>query len=1023
MDFGVPNIGNRVMAHVIDNLARTDPGRKVCSIPEIPDNPRSYVDLNVKKLAHAVNYMSWWIVEQFGNSDTFNETLAYLGANDVRYLVVVLACNKTGYKPLLSSTRNSQAAHVRLFEMTNCSKLAYSPEKHLNAQDICSAAPYVTECEIPSFAEMSEQDTGGYPFSKTFEDVRNEVAFIAHSSGTTGFPKPIQLTFGYFGALDYGAHVPIPPGRTAGVPDRLSPEDLILSSTPFFHLMGFALLIMAVFHGIPCVILPDKPLSTELVTNVLSITQPTAALFAPSILEDLSTNTESMEALSKLRRVYFGGGPLSPDVGRKVSESTQLRVASCPPFLPENGDWSYFEWSPTFGITMEHVENGLHEMVLRRHEKPELQPIFHTFPDLECYHTKDLYSPHPTAPNLWKFHGRLDDVIVFNNGEKFNPVTMEKVIEGHPLVARAVVVGLGRFQTALLIEPNWNQWDSIKPGSNLIELVWPTVQEANRISPAHGHVMKSKITLATKNKPFATTPKGSTQRRIVTESYKVEIDQLFTLDDVEEIPFSLPPSPNFPSTLQFVRNLVDYVSNISSCADDADLYNAGFDSLRTMQLAAALRATGFPNIVPQTIYGHPSIGKIATHLHHIIKGDQVQTKSRHEKIDELVKKHTAYLPKKEYSHSLCGSESFTVTLTGSTGSLGSYILDALRFDKSVGKVYCLTRDGKEEKQLRSFQERGLDETLPDKIEFVQTSLGAPHLGIDDSKYKEMLRSVNTVIHNAWKMDFNISVESFEEAHIRTVRNLIDFSLQSAHRAHIHFLSSIGAIGGWTLSNGPVIPELPFEDCDVALRQGYSEAKHICERICLAASQTSGVPTSIHRLGQIAGPCKRVGFWNVQEWIPALVATSKSLGKVPSTLGGFKVDWVPVDLLSRIIVDIVQTRQKTQRQDLLSVFHLVNPTAASWSSLLEPISTRYKLVSVDMKEWVDELKEIKNPSPKDLVEKPALKLIGFYQSLVEGEGVLSVPLELEHTKAASETMRSLPSITPAMMENWLKQWAF
>lgn len=156
----------------------------------------------------------------------------------------------------------------------------------------------------------------------------------------------------------------------------------------------------------------------------------------------------------------------------------------------------------------------------------------------------------------------------------------------------------------------------------------------------------------------------------------------------------------------------------------------------------------------------------------------------------------------------------------------------------------------------------------------------------------MLRSVNTVIHNAWRMDFNISVDSFGKVHIRAMRNLIDFSLQSAQRAHIHFMSSIGAIGGWTLSNGPAIPEPPLENCYVTLRQGYGEAKHICERICLAASQTAGVPTSIHRLGQIAGPRTERGRWNAQEWLPAIVMTSKTLGKVPSTLGAFPVDWVP-----------------------------------------------------------------------------------------------------------------------------------
>lgn len=97
---GLPTapIGKRLMAQVIDSLAETDPERKVCAMPKSPSTPDEYVDLPVYKLAEAVNYMSWWIEKQFGKGGSFSETIAYIGANDVRYLVMVVACNKTGYK-------------------------------------------------------------------------------------------------------------------------------------------------------------------------------------------------------------------------------------------------------------------------------------------------------------------------------------------------------------------------------------------------------------------------------------------------------------------------------------------------------------------------------------------------------------------------------------------------------------------------------------------------------------------------------------------------------------------------------------------------------------------------------------------------------------------------------------------------------------------------------------------------------------------------------------------------------------
>jgi nucleoside-diphosphate-sugar epimerase len=724
-----------------------------------------------------------------------------------------------------------------------------------------------------------------------------------------GIPKPIQLTFGYFGALDAGAYVPIPKGRFAGVPDRLSKDDVILAAAPFFHLMGFSLLIISVFHGIRCVVAPDKPLSTEFLTSMLHATKPTAILLPPCILEDMTLSQASMEALWNLKYVFWGGSSLSPEIGRKIRKHSPLTgfmgmteagfILSLAP--EEEEDWEYFEWWPTNGIDMELVDDNLYEMVIHRHDHPFLQPIFHTFPDLNAYHTKDIYTRHPTKPNLWKLRGRLDDVVSLSNGEKFNPVTMEKIIEGHPLVVRAVVVGNGRFQPALLVEPNWNQWNEANSVTDLITSIWPTVQEANRINPAHGRIMKNKIGVASKSKPFQTTPKGSTQRRLVTRDYEKEIDDIYTKLDDGVIENQIPDPTDLSGVKEFVRNVVSHTLGFSSFSDQADFYTLGLDSLQTMHLSRTLQAsmcscrpsTKSKPITAQNIYGNSTVAQLASFVYGITSNTEQSTVSRSEKIDTLVQKYTIDLPKQDAVASE-KTDLRTVILTGSTGSLGNYLLNALLNDPTVIKVYCLNRSEARDRQAKSFQEKGFHHDFNQGcVEFLAASFGEERFGISSPKYEEMLSTVDTVIHNAWRMDFNISVDSFEDVHIRGVRHFIDFSLQSTHHAHIHFMSSIGTIGGWKLTHGPSVPETPIEDCDVTLRQGYAEAKHICERICLAASQRAGVLTSILRLGQIAGPTTESGMWNRQEWLPIIVATSKAMGKIPRTLGSMPVEWIPV----------------------------------------------------------------------------------------------------------------------------------
>lgn len=70
--------------------------------------------------------------------------------------------------------------------MTDCLKLAYSSERKQKAEEIEERRSDLKSAQIPSLAEMLANPTELYPFTKTFDEVKNDVAFIAHSSGTTG---------------------------------------------------------------------------------------------------------------------------------------------------------------------------------------------------------------------------------------------------------------------------------------------------------------------------------------------------------------------------------------------------------------------------------------------------------------------------------------------------------------------------------------------------------------------------------------------------------------------------------------------------------------------------------------------------------------------------------------------------------------------------------------------------------------------------------------------------------------------
>ncbi|RAL04515.1 acetyl-CoA synthetase-like protein [Aspergillus ibericus CBS 121593] len=1035
----------RLLTTEVDAIAEQDPGRRFCVMPKGSELSDGLREVTMRDLARAINSMCWWIEAQAGRGPASCLTVVYMGANDIRYIIFIIACHKTGYKPFLPSSKNSNEAQLYLLDETKCNRFFYSVERERKATELKQLRPELDLFQLPSLDDILESEEGirPYPFTQSYDEAEDEVFLIVHSSGSTGMPKPIPLTHGYFSTLDAIAYLPRPDNRRLTFFSDLGPGNLAVSVVPFFHMMGIAAFTESIFHAVPFLYGPEKPLSVGLLTDLIKFGQPTTALLPPSVLDDVSSSEEALLTLGTLESIYFGGAPLAPETGERVRKYTKLITALAstetsliPSIVPEKDeDYGYFEWNPNYGATMEHIGDGIYELVIPRPPTRDYHGTCHTFPSVLEYHTKDLFIQHPTNTQLWKHHGRLDDVIVLSNGFKFNPVSLETMIEAHPLISRALVVGKSRFHTALLVEPYWDSSESDIDPKSFIEEIWPAVEAANRTVAAHGRVLKDKIGLSRRDRLFQTTPKGSTRRAAVLKDYADEIDAIYSKGDESTVAVAeLPAKPDLSNLTQYIHRLASKILQRDDFGSQEDLYKLGLDSLQTMQLAKYLRSallshrdsTAPIDLTTQMVYANPTVEKLAQLLLQVLHGSNAQEAARPEKLNALVEKYTADLPFKNFSPNQDGSNppQRSVILTGSTGSLGTYLLDVLLQDQSIAKIYCLNRSDAKAKQERIFEAKGLTHLAShlEKVEYLTVSFGHAQFGLNHSKYEELLNSVDTIIHNAWKVDFNHSVYSFEDPHIRGVRHFIDFSLQSKHRAYFYFISSVGTVGAWTSQMGATVPELPIENCDACPNQGYSESKYISERICYEASRRSGVPTTVFRVGQIAGPTTAKGQWNVHDWLPTIIATSKAMGLVPEMLGSRAVDWIAVDTLAKIIIELIHARS-TNISPSNAVFHLVNPSKTAWESLLPAAQEMYPhMKPVHLSTWVKQLEGVSNPSEQDIAEKPALKLLEFYREFAEDRTLL-VPLDVEKAKTSSRTMAALGPVTRDDMMNWLRQWGF
>lgn len=95
--YDTTSCGRRLIPLIIDQLALERPCETWISVPKSRDIKDGFRNVSYWALANAVNRLSWWIESRLGRSTNF-ETLAYIGANDARYFIILAAAMKTGYK-------------------------------------------------------------------------------------------------------------------------------------------------------------------------------------------------------------------------------------------------------------------------------------------------------------------------------------------------------------------------------------------------------------------------------------------------------------------------------------------------------------------------------------------------------------------------------------------------------------------------------------------------------------------------------------------------------------------------------------------------------------------------------------------------------------------------------------------------------------------------------------------------------------------------------------------------------------
>ncbi|ROV99186.1 hypothetical protein VPNG_08231 [Cytospora leucostoma] len=1046
--------GKRLLPHIIEQVAAQDPSRECIQIPISNEPSDGWRVVTWKDMANAVNRCAHKIIELFGKPEEKSfPTVAFIGPNDARYIVFLIAASKAGYKALFISPRNSKEGQLHLFEATETNIIAFA-DTHKKTVEPWLAERSMKAFEIsPIEAWFPDTDVPEFPYVKSWEDAEWEPLLVLHTSGSTGLPKPIILKQGMWAGTDAYHILPKWEGRNIAFREWAALTNRHFIPMPLFHVAGLLSVIgMAMYWDSPVALgIAEKPLSADLVIDCLEHLDVKATFLPPALIEELSQTEDGTKALTKLNIIAFGGGNLAREAGnRLVAKGARfMNLIGSTEYAPfptyarlEPKLWQYLVYNPEImGCEFrKQGEEEIYEMVVVRQpqnkDHPGLQGIFYTFPELDEWASRDLYRPHPTKPYHWIYHGRADNIIVFSNGEKLNPVTIEEVVADHPALRGALVVGSEKFQAGLIIEPKVHPKNADEAKA-LIDSVWPLVQEANEETVAHGRISKDLITVSNPEKPFLRAGKGTVQRAATVKLYNEEIEKLYAKNDEEghDTP-QLDTSSEDALTTSIVDAFHKYL-NVEKLEADVDFFAAGVDSLVVMRAAKILRAglneAGFDvdakTFATRNIYQNPTPRRLAGFiLNRIINnegGDISEDEQQQKAMHQIWKKYTTDLTRAKPGRPDPNTENQTVILTGSTGMLGSYMLDFMGRDSRVSKIICLNRagDGGRAQELKAFQERGLDASIFDtKVEFHKADLSHPRLGLSDEVYARLQAEGDRVIHNAWPVNFNIPIESFEPS-LAGVRYVADLAATSEKRIAVTFIASIAVADRWKLDIK--VPEARIEDLAVA-HGGYGRSKFVGSLILEDAAAPGDFPYAIVRVGQIAGPKAEAGVWSRQEWFPSIIASSLYLHALPDNLGTMnRVDWTPSEGIAQLVLAASGTfREVKEANEINGYYHGVNPLATNWYDLAVEVKKFYgeriaELVSFP--EWVEKLDQSQADGPESIASNPGVKLLDSYKGM--SSGAKGVIFDMEKTLERLAVVRETKAITPELLIHWCKQWNY
>ncbi len=293
------------------------------------------------------------------------------------------------------------------------------------------------------------------------------------------------------------------------------------------------------------------------------------------------------------------------------------------------------------------------------------------------------------------------------------------------------------------------------------------------------------------------------------------------------------------------------------------------------------------------------------------------------------------------------AEPANVLLSGATGFLGAFLLDAL-LRHTRAHIHCLVR-ARTLRDAESRLERVLEsynlwsEAVRSRVTPVPGDLAAPDLGLPVARFRELAARVDAIFHVGALVNWVQPYEALRAANVGGTLQMLRLAGTGKPKP-LHFISTVAVFP----FDGKAYREDDPLDHEGSLFGGYPQSKWVAEKL-VADAKARGLLAAIYRPTIVTGH-STTGVFNPRSYLENLVKGCIQRGSAP--LIDTTVDIVPVDYVARAVVLIA-----TQRESLGKVFHLTNPHRLAMSAFLDGIEELgYPLRRLPYERWKRELLE-------------------------------------------------------------------